>query len=92
MINDEWTSKKFDNWNIISLVRRQAERYADKVFIKFEDGQQLTFSELNRKSDEFANSLSEFGTTSGDRVFCFMKNSSEFLISMFGIMETNGRS
>ena len=89
MVNEEWTSKKFDNWNIISLVRRQAERYADKVFIKFEDGQQLTFSELNRKSDEFANSLSEFGITSGDRVFCLMKNSSEFLISMFGIMKAN---
>lgn len=69
------------------MVRQQAQKDGERVFITFESGEYLTFQDLDRKSDEFAHALTSFGIISGDRIFCVLKNSPDFLISMFGIMK-----
>ena len=88
MIERSWTTGSVKNWNVVSLLRQQAQKYGDRTFITFESGAALTFQELDRKSDEFALALKNFGIIANDRIFCVLKNSPDFLISMFGIMKS----
>ena len=81
------TKSHLKDWNVVSLLRKQARKYGDRTFISFESGFSLTFQDLDRKSDEFALALKDSGIIAGDRIFCLLKNSPEFLISMFGIMK-----
>lgn len=48
----------------------------------------LTFSEISKQSNQFANILTTYGIKKGDRVFLFMPRSPEFYISIFGIFKT----
>ncbi|MDG1936033.1 MAG: AMP-binding protein [Paracoccaceae bacterium] len=87
MRDENWTVSNIQDWNVVSLVRQQAQKYGDRTFITFESGASLTFQDLDRKSDEFAHALKNFGIIAGNRIFCVLKNSPDFLISMFGIMK-----
>ncbi|WP_102026137.1 acetate--CoA ligase [Salirhabdus sp. Marseille-P4669] len=49
--------------------------------------EKLTFHELSRKSNKFANVLDKYGVKKGDRVFLFMHRSPEFYISFLGILK-----
>ena len=81
------TIRSLKDWNVVSLLRQQALKYGDRTFITFESGASLTFQDLDRKSDEFALAMKDFGIIANDRIFCVLKNSPDFLISMFGIMK-----
>src|SRR5690606_9002513 len=49
--------------------------------------EKLTFDELRRKSNRFANVLDKYGVKKGERVFLFMPRSPEFYISFLGILK-----
>lgn len=87
MSSGDWTTRSLKEWNVVSLLRQQALKYGDRTFITFESGASLTFQDLDRKSDEFALAMKDFGIIANDRIFCVLKNSPDFLISMFGIMK-----
>ena len=87
MHKEKWTINNIRDWNVISLVRQQAKKYGERTFITFENGRSLTFKGLDRQSDEFAYALKKLDINSGDRIFCVLKNTPDFLISMFGIMK-----
>ncbi|MBC5638370.1 acetate--CoA ligase [Ornithinibacillus sp. BX22] len=48
----------------------------------------LTFSDISKKSNQFANVLKKYDVQKGDRVFLFMPRSPEFYVSFFGILKT----
>ncbi len=48
----------------------------------------LTFSDISKQSNQFANILKKYGVNKGDRVFLFLPRSPEFYISLFGILKT----
>lgn len=48
----------------------------------------LTFSDISKQSNRFANILAKYGVEKGDRVFLFLPRSPEFYISLFGILKT----
>ena len=87
MFDYSWTTNSIHEWNVVSLVRQQAQKYGARTFITFENGEFLTFQDLDKKSDEFAHALTSFRISAGDRIFCVLKNSPDFVISMFGIMK-----
>ncbi|QDP38790.1 acetate--CoA ligase [Radiobacillus deserti] len=47
----------------------------------------LTFDQLKKASNQFANVLKDHGIEKGDRVFLFMPRSPEFYASFFGILK-----
>ena len=57
-----------DSWTFLDAVRRQAERYGDRVFCTFGDGETLTFAEFETETDAVASGLADIGVEAGDRV------------------------
>ena len=75
------------NWNILKLLKIRASEYGDKEFIRFDSGTSLSFKLLDEQSDKFAYKLLDIGLEEDENVFCFLKNSPEFLISLFAVMK-----
>jgi acetyl-CoA synthetase len=48
----------------------------------------LTFEQISKQSNQFANVLKKHGVNKGDRVFLFMPRSPEFYVTFFGILKT----
>jgi acetyl-CoA synthetase len=48
----------------------------------------LTFEQISKQSNQFANVLKKYGVNKGDRVFLFMPRSPEFYVTFFGILKT----
>ncbi|RCO07673.1 acetate--CoA ligase [Bacilli bacterium] len=62
----------------------------DKIALLYsspEREETLTFSQLSKDSNKFANVLKKYGTEKGDRVFLFMPRSPEFYTAFFGILK-----
>ncbi len=75
------------NWNILKLLKIRASEYGDKEFIRFDSGNSLSFKLLDEQSDKFAYKLLDIGLKEDENVFCLLKNSPEFLISLFAVMK-----
>ncbi len=75
------------NWNILKLLKIRASEYGDKEFIRFDSGTSLSFKLLDEQSDKFAYKLLDIGLKEDENVFCLLKNSPEFLISLFAVMK-----
>jgi acyl-CoA synthetase (AMP-forming)/AMP-acid ligase II len=73
------------------LLRRQAERIGDRVFLTFE-GAHATFAQVERRSNQLANVLSAHGVRPGDHIAVVMSNGIDFptlwltLAKMGGVM------
>ncbi len=48
----------------------------------------LTFGQISKESNRFANVLKKYGVNKGNRIFLFMPRSPEFYVSLFGILKT----
>ena len=63
-----------DQWTLVGLVRRQAERYGEREFMRFDDGTTISFAELDRRSTRLALALAARGLTAGDRLLAVLLN------------------
>jgi len=72
--------------SIRDMIETQAQHIADKVVIRFYD-QDITYRELEEKSNSIANGLRKLGVNKGDRVCILMDNSPEFYYAYFGIIK-----
>ena len=79
--------KEKSNWNVLKLLKIRASEYGNKEFIRFDSGSSLSFKSLDELSDRLAFKLLNIGLKEDENVFCFLKNSSEFLISLFAVMK-----
>lgn len=48
----------------------------------------MTFTEIKKESNKFANVLKKYNVDKGDRVFLFLPRSPEFYVTFFGILKT----
>ena len=76
------------NWNILKLLKIRASEYGNKEFVRFDSGNALSFKSLDELSDKMACKLLNIGLEEDENVFCLLKNSPEFLISLFAVMKT----
>ncbi|MFC4558518.1 acetate--CoA ligase [Virgibacillus kekensis] len=92
--------KKNFSWNEtgkVNIAYEAIDRHAenpdkkDKVALLYSSPdreEQLTFDDLSKKSNQFANVLKKYNVKKGDRVFLFLPRSPEFYASFFGILKT----
>jgi long-chain acyl-CoA synthetase len=71
---------------IPALLRKQAERLPNKVFLYFKE-QEVTYRQLDEKSDRIAENLARFKILPGDKVALFLPNMPEFLFAFFGALK-----
>lgn len=76
-------------WTIVEAVRLQAQRYGDREFLRFEDSAPLSFSDFDRRSSSLAIEFANLGVEPGDRVFAFLSNGPELLLSLVAANKLN---
>tara|TARA_B100000029_G_scaffold119241_2_gene112497 strand:+ start:9094 stop:10788 length:1695 start_codon:yes stop_codon:yes gene_type:complete len=90
-INDfdyAWNTKSDQkNWVLPKVLKEQAKKIPDKEFLQFSYNKALTFSEVNKKANQIANSLESLGVKKGDKVSVYMPNSLEICLAWFGILK-----
>jgi long-chain acyl-CoA synthetase len=64
-----------------------AKIFGDKIALVTEDAQ-LTFDELEQRSNQLANALVEMGIRPGDRVSLYSPNCWEWVVSYHGVLKT----
>jgi amino acid adenylation domain-containing protein len=72
-----------------NLFESQVERTPDAVALEFE-GLQLTYAELNKKSNQLAHHLQHFGVGPEVAVGVYMERSIEMVIALYGILKAGG--
>lgn len=71
------------------LFEQQAERYAERVAVTYED-HSLTYAELNRRANQLAHHLQRKGVRPGMLVGLAVERSPELVIGILGILKAGG--
>jgi long-chain acyl-CoA synthetase len=80
---------KFPEKPLHEFLRDQARLNPEKPAIIFY-GTEITFRELDRRTDQLAAALGSLGLKKGDRAALFMENSPQFVIGYFAILKAGG--
>ncbi|MFD1039918.1 acetate--CoA ligase [Virgibacillus byunsanensis] len=99
--NFSWNDVKNNfSWNEtgkVNIAHEAIDRHAedpskkDKVALLYSSPgreEKVTFEQLSKESNKFANVLKKYHVNKGDRVFLFMPRSPEFYAAFFGILKT----
>ena len=81
------TSKSFPRLLIHELFEDQVERSPDRPALVFR-GQQLTYAELNARSNKLARHLRQHGTASGSLVGVYLERSFEMVVALVAILKS----
>ncbi len=71
---------------LFSILTESARQFPDKVACEFQ-GKAITFSELNKLANQFANGLSSLGVGKGSKVALILPNIPQFVVCFYGIMK-----
>lgn len=71
------------------FLRENARLKPDKVAINFY-GREISFRELDTRTNQLAAALIDFGLKKGDRVSLFLENSPQFIIGYYAILRAGG--
>ncbi len=88
----EWNDTRVDypeNKCLHQLFEQQVVHQPEKVAVIFRD-QQLTYAELNRRSNQLAHYLRRLGVGPDILVGMFMERSLEMVIALYGILKAGG--
>ncbi len=79
-------SIKYPRIPLHELLRNSARKYPSKTAILFY-GSEISYNELDRRTDVFASALHRMGIRKGDRVALFLPNIPQFVISFYGALK-----
>ncbi|MGG4047504.1 amino acid adenylation domain-containing protein [Paenibacillus favisporus] len=74
---------------IVRMMASTVAKYPDRIAVT-QDGQQLTYKQLDRQSNRIANMLLSKGLQKGQFVPIFMKRSLETIVCMLGVIKAGG--
>lgn len=92
--------KKNFSWNEtgkVNIAYEAIDRHADNpdkkdqvalLYSSPDREEKVTFDDLRKKSNQFANVLKKYDVTKGDRVFLLLPRTPEFYATFFGILKT----
>ncbi|GJM16814.1 MAG: hypothetical protein DHS20C13_21410 [Thermodesulfobacteriota bacterium] len=92
LITEIWNSNNKDYGNVQSIQRlfeEQAKSTPDTIAVSFE-GQNITYEELNSRSNQVAHYLRSLGTGPEVKVGLGLDNSIELIINILGILKSGG--
>ncbi len=75
----------FNEQTLAYILEDKARTCGDKVFLKYEEGEEITFSQANEIANRIAQGLLKLGLKKGDKVACMLPNSLEAAFLWFGI-------
>ncbi len=71
---------------LFGLLEESAQKYPDSPCTIFK-GAVITYSEINKLTDQLAVGIAELGVKKGDRVGIFMPNTPQFVLTFFAILK-----
>ncbi len=74
---------------LFNFLEEAARKYPDRPCTIFK-GAVISYSEMNKITDEVAGALVSLGVKKGDRVGIFMPNTPQFVMAYFGILKAGG--
>jgi long-chain acyl-CoA synthetase len=79
-------SLKYPALSLHGLLQKTASQFPQKVALSYCE-KEITFSQLDSLSNQFANALADLGIESGERVAVFLPNIPQFVIAYFGALK-----
>ncbi len=73
------------DWVISKLIKKFAIERGDKPFIQFEDGEPLSYVDVDRMTNRLGNAFADVGVGFGDNVAMMLHNRLEYLWTWFGL-------
>jgi amino acid adenylation domain-containing protein/non-ribosomal peptide synthase protein (TIGR01720 family) len=83
------TVKMYPNKTVYELFQEQVVKHPDRIAVEFKN-EKLTYKELEEKSNQLANYLSENDVTKTTLVGLIMNHSIELVLSILAILKTGG--
>ncbi|MEQ8839824.1 MAG: AMP-binding protein [Acidimicrobiales bacterium] len=77
-------------WVLPRILRARAEEHPDRDYLRFADGEWLSYGEVNARANRIANALLARGLRKGEAVSCLMPNSVDNVVVWFGIQKAGG--
>lgn len=77
-------------WVLPRILRERAERHPDRPYIRFGDGDWVTYGEIDLRANRIANALIARGLQKGQCVSTLMPNSVDQVALWFGILRAGG--
>ncbi|GBD38439.1 Long-chain-fatty-acid--CoA ligase [bacterium HR37] len=89
--NPKWYEKEDrTKWVLPLILRERAEKLGDRPFLQFGGNPPISFAKTNLLANRIANGLINLGIRKGDKVAVYMPNSSDFVLTWFGILKMGG--
>ena len=88
--SDWYTKEDPTGWVLPRILRDRAEAHPDQPYIRFGDGEWVTYGELDARANRIANALIARGLQKGECVSTLMPNSIDQVALWFGILRAGG--
>ena len=77
---------KYPQIPLQGILHKSAENFPEKVALVYGE-QEITYTQLELRSNQFANALAKLGVKKDDRVALFLPNVPQFIVAYFGILK-----
>jgi crotonobetaine/carnitine-CoA ligase len=77
-------------WVLPLILRQRAEELGDRSFLQFGSNPPISFAQTNLLVNRVANGLMRLGVQKGEKVAVYMPNSSDYVLTWFGILKMGG--
>ena len=88
--SDWYTKEDPTAWVLPRILRDRAEAHPDRPYIRFGEGEWVTYGEINARANRIANALIARGLEKGECVSTLMPNSIDQVALWFGILRAGG--
>ena len=88
--SDWYTKEDPTGWVLPRILRDRAEAHPDQPYIRFGDGEWVTYGEIDARANRIANALIARGLQKGECVSTLMPNSIDQVALWFGILRAGG--
>ena len=88
--SDWYTKEDPTGWVLPRILRDRAAAHPDRPYIRFGEGEWVTYGEINARANRIANALIARGLQKGECVSTLMPNSIDQVALWFGILRAGG--
>lgn len=75
--------------SLVDVLEESVQRFPSHIAIEFL-GSEMSYAELNQKSEQFASWLQLQGLQKGDAVLVMMPNMTQYIVCLFGVLKAGG--